>query len=58
MRPADPGPASPEAARNIVSALQRGWQLGRSDPGPEPEAAAGESGDEGNAGTEGDAGDE
>jgi signal transduction histidine kinase len=27
----DPGvpPASPEAARNMVSALQRGWQLGR-----------------------------
>jgi len=44
MRPADPGPASPEAARDIVSALQRGWQLGRSDPGPEP--AAEEPGDE------------
>jgi signal transduction histidine kinase len=44
MRPADPGPASPEAARDIVSALQRGWQLGRSDPGPEP--AAEETGDE------------
>ena len=25
-----PQPASPEAARNTVSALQRGWQLGRS----------------------------
>ena len=24
-------PASPEAARNIMSALQRGWQLGRSE---------------------------
>jgi hypothetical protein len=44
MRPADPGPASPEAARDIVSALQRGWQLGRSDPRPEP--AAEETGDE------------
>ncbi len=47
MRPADPGPASPEAARDIVSALQRGWQLGRSDHGPEPaEPTADETGDE------------
>ena len=29
-RPADPA-VSPEAARNTVSALQRGWQLGRSE---------------------------
>jgi len=26
-----PAPATPEAARNTVSALQRGWQLGRSE---------------------------
>jgi signal transduction histidine kinase len=45
--PADPDPASPEAARNVVSALQRGWQLGRADPGPEPaEPAADETGDD------------
>ncbi len=29
--PASPPPASPEAARNTMSALQRGWQLGRSE---------------------------
>jgi hypothetical protein len=47
MRPADPGPASPEAARDIVSALQRGWQLGRSDREPEPAEPTGdETGDE------------
>lgn len=28
---ADPIPATPEAARNTMSALQRGWQLGRSE---------------------------
>jgi signal transduction histidine kinase len=28
----EPGPATPEAARNVVSALQRGWQLGRTEP--------------------------
>jgi hypothetical protein len=28
---ASPIPATPEAARNVVSALQRGWQLGRSE---------------------------
>src|SRR5262249_18780120 len=33
---AGPIPATPEAARNTMSALQRGWQLGRS----EAEAAA------------------
>jgi len=33
---ASPIPATPEAARNVMSALQRGWQLGRS----EAEAAA------------------
>ncbi len=27
----DPIPATPEAARNTMSALQRGWQLGRSE---------------------------
>ena len=34
-------PASPEAARNTVSALQRGWQLGRSEAADdaEPQAA-------------------
>jgi signal transduction histidine kinase len=31
-RSAEPGPATPEAARNVVSALQRGWQLGRAQP--------------------------
>ncbi len=47
-RPAEPGPASPEAARNVVSALQRGWQLGRAEPDPEPaEPAADETGTEG-----------
>ena len=29
--PTGAAPASPEAARNIMSALQRGWQLGRSE---------------------------
>jgi signal transduction histidine kinase len=29
--PTSPIPATPEAARNTVSALQRGWQLGRSE---------------------------
>jgi hypothetical protein len=31
---AGPELASPEAARNTMSALQRGWQLGRSETGP------------------------
>jgi signal transduction histidine kinase len=42
----DSGPelASPEAARNTMSALQRGWQLGRSEGGPQSaQAAAGYS---------------
>ncbi|MGB6456307.1 MAG: nitrate- and nitrite sensing domain-containing protein [Streptosporangiaceae bacterium] len=34
--PAAP-PTSPEAARDMVSALQRGWQLGRAQAPPEPE---------------------
>jgi hypothetical protein len=29
--PAPPAPPTPEAALNTVSALQRGWQLGRSE---------------------------
>jgi signal transduction histidine kinase len=31
-----PTPATPEAARNTVSALQRGWQLGRSEAAADP----------------------
>jgi signal transduction histidine kinase len=31
-------PTSPEAARDMVSALQRGWQLGRAGASAEPEA--------------------
>ncbi|HUB43054.1 MAG TPA: nitrate- and nitrite sensing domain-containing protein [Streptosporangiaceae bacterium] len=30
-RASDPTPATPEAARSTMSALQRGWQLGRSE---------------------------
>ncbi|MGH3302421.1 MAG: sensor histidine kinase [Streptosporangiaceae bacterium] len=33
-------PTSPEAARNMVSALQRGWQLGRAAAPPEPDPEA------------------
>lgn len=42
VRRADPAvpPTSPEAARDMVSALQRGWQLGRAAVPPEPEASA------------------
>jgi len=32
----EPGGASPEAARNMMSALQRGWQLGRAEAGGWP----------------------
>jgi len=43
--------ASPEAARNTMSALQRGWQLGRAEAGeafdrPEPEDATGSEQDD------------
>jgi signal transduction histidine kinase len=31
-----PAPATPEAARNTMSALQRGWQLGRSKAAADP----------------------
>jgi hypothetical protein len=51
-RPADPA-VSPEAARNTVSALQRGWQLGRAEAAEatSPGQSAGESaGDSDNAG--------
>jgi signal transduction histidine kinase len=45
--PAAPAQASPEAARDMVSALQRGWLLGRADQGLEPaEPVAEETGDE------------
>ena len=44
VTPADPPvsepPPSPELARNMMSALQRGWQLGRAEPGELPEPAA------------------
>jgi signal transduction histidine kinase len=44
---AEPDPASPEEARDVVSALQRGWLLGRADSGLEPaEPAVDESGDD------------
>jgi len=48
--PAEPGLASPEAARSMVSALQRGWELGRTDPahettGPAPAEAGGDADD-------------
>jgi hypothetical protein len=33
--PPSPEPATPEAARNTMSALQRGWQLGRSEAAAE-----------------------
>jgi signal transduction histidine kinase len=33
-------PTSPEAARDMVSAMQRGWQLGRAAAPPEQEATA------------------
>jgi signal transduction histidine kinase len=37
----EPRPASPEAARNTMAALQRGWELGRSgDADPPPAAGA------------------
>jgi signal transduction histidine kinase len=36
--PASVPPTSPEAARDMVSALQRGWQLGRAATPAEPEA--------------------
>jgi hypothetical protein len=32
-----------------MSALQRGWQLGRAESGPEPAEPAEETGDEGDA---------
>ena len=32
----EPAPATPEAARNTMSALQRGWQLGRSEAVADP----------------------
>jgi len=48
---AEPGPASPEEARDMVSALQRGWLLGRADSGPEPaEPAVYEAGDDNDEG--------
>jgi signal transduction histidine kinase len=46
---ADPfgAPASPEAARDMMSAFQRGWQLGRAEPAPEAiEGAADDVGEE------------
>jgi signal transduction histidine kinase len=46
-QPAEPGPASPEEARDMVSALQRGWLLGRADSGLEPaEPTVDEAGDD------------
>ena len=42
---AGPEPTSPEAARDMVSALQRGWQLGRAGPVPEPAASDEADGD-------------
>src|SRR5215469_11410242 len=48
-QPAADGPTIPipEATRDMVSALQRGWQLGRSELGPEPaEPTADETGDQ------------
>lgn len=44
---AEPGPASPEEARDMVSALQRGWLLGRAGSDLEPaEPAVDEAGDD------------
>ena len=39
-RPAEAELASPEAARAMMSAFQRGWQRGRTDPAPETPAPA------------------
>jgi signal transduction histidine kinase len=37
---AEPAPPSPDAARDTVSALQRGWQLGRAEAGAQPSEEA------------------